>query len=415
MSTGIKTTLPLPSPGGVDLLSWSFVQDPYSTYEKLRESGVVRRHVVKTLATELNAWVVTDYEQGRALLADSRLSKDAVNLPAVVNAQSLDAESSAPEHPRSMLFSDPPEHTRLRKLIGRAFTMRRVEKMRPWIEATTDRLLDGIVPGRDFDLVEDIALALPIYVIGNLLGVPEERFDDFKRWSGALASVDISAEEKQRAIGQAFAYLAELVKEKRANPGDDMVSALIEADTGGVGLDDTELMSTIFLVMNAGYETTANMISSGVLALLTHPDQRDVLRADTTLVPGAVEEFLRYESPLNMSTIRFTTSPVEVGEVTIPENEIVFIALMSANRDPGKFADPNRLDVTRAGAQAHVSFGHGVHHCLGAPLARLEGEIVFRKLLERFPHWEPAVDPAALEWRYTAQFRGLERLPVRMS
>ncbi len=403
------------SSSGADLLSWSFVQDPYSTYEKLRESGVVDRHVVKTLATELDAWVVTDYDNGRALLADPRLSKDAVNLPAIVNARSLDPEYSAPEHPRSMLFSDPPEHTRLRKLIGRAFTMRRVEKMRPWIERTTDALLDGVRPGREFDLVDDIALALPIYVIGNLLGVPEERFDDFKTWSGALASVDISAEEKQKAIGQAFAYLAQLIQEKRAAPGDDMISALIEADDDGVRLTDTELMSTVFLVMNAGYETTANMISSGVLALLTHPGQRDVLRADTTLVPGAVEEFLRYESPLNVSTIRFTTGPVEVGGVTIPENEIVFIALMSANRDPARFAEPNRLDVTRSGAHAHLSFGHGVHHCLGAPLARLEGEIVFRKLLERFPTWELAVDPESLEWRYTAQFRGLEKLPVRLS
>ncbi|MFG2880529.1 cytochrome P450 [Streptomyces sp. NPDC048337] len=401
--------------GGVDLLSWSFVQDPYATYEKLREEGAVRRHVVKTLATELHAWVVTDYENGRALLADPRLSKDAVNLPAVVTSQSVDPDFQATEQPRSMLFSDPPEHTRLRKLIGKAFTMRRVQKMRPWIEQTTDALLERIVPGEEFDLVDDIALALPIYVIGNLLGVPEERFEDFKTWSGALASVDISAEEKQKALGQAFAYLGQLVAEKRANPGEDMVSALIEADDDGVKLTDTELMSTIFLVMNAGYETTANMISSGVLALLEHPGQEALLRADPSLIPGAVEEFLRYESPLNLSTIRYTTSPVEVGDVTIPEGEIVFIALMSGNRDPEKYADPNRLDVTRPSAHSHLSFGHGVHHCLGAPLARLEGEIIFTKLLERFPDWRLTVEPAALEWRYTAQFRGLEKLPVRMA
>ncbi len=420
MSTALGKDLPLSigttiEAGGVDLLSWSFVQDPYATYEKLREEGAVRRHVVKTLATELHAWVVTDYENGRALLADPRLSKDAVNLPAVVTAQSVDPDFQATEQPRSMLFSDPPEHTRLRKLIGKAFTMRRVQKMRPWIEQTTDALLERIVPGEEFDLVDDIALALPIYVIGNLLGVPEERFEDFKTWSGALASVDISAEEKQKALGQAFVYLGQLVAEKRADPGEDMVSALIEADDDGVRLTDTELMSTIFLVMNAGYETTANMISSGVLALLDHPDQQQKLRADPSLIPGAVEEFLRYESPLNLSTIRYTTSPVEVGDVTIPEGEIVFIALMSANRDPGKYADPNRLDVTRPSAHSHLSFGHGVHHCLGAPLARLEGEIVFTKLLERFPDWRLTVAPAALEWRYTAQFRGLEKLPVRMA
>ncbi|MDH6131110.1 cytochrome P450 [Kitasatospora sp. MAA4] len=414
MSTAPPTVATLTA-GGVDLLSWRFVQDPYATYQDLRDAGTVRRHVVKTLATELNAWVVTDYDNGRALLTDPRLSKDAVNLPAIVNARAVDPNTSAPEHPRSMLFSDPPEHTRLRKLIGKAFTMRRVERMREWIEQTTDELLDQVItPGEEFDLVEEIALALPIYVIGNLLGVPAERFGDFKAWSGALASVDISAEEKQRAIGQAFGYLGQLIQEKRANPGEDMVSALIEADDDGVRLTDTELMSTIFLVMNAGYETTANMISSGVLALLQHPEQLALLRSDLSLLPGAVEEFLRYESPLNLSTIRFTTSPVQVGEVTIPENEIVFVALMSANRDPARFADPNRLDVTRT-SNAHLSFGHGVHHCLGAPLARLEGEIVFRKLLERFPDWELAAEPAALRWRYTAQFRGLETLPVRLT
>jgi len=174
-------------------------------------------------------------------------------------------------------------------------------------------------------------------------------------------------------------------------------------------------MSTIFLVMNAGYETTANMISSGVLALLTHPQELARLRADPALLPGAIEEFLRYESPLNMSTIRYTTEPVEVGSTTIPAGAVVFIALPSANRDPDRFADPDRLDVARPGSNGHLSFGHGIHHCLGAPLARLEGEIVFRALLDRFPSWELVGPGDELTWRYTAQFRSLIALPVRLS
>lgn len=396
----------------IDLLSWSFVQDPYSTYETLRAGGSVSRQVVKTLATELDVWLVTNYEDSRALLADPRLSKDSVGLPKVVNSHSVDGSQSATEQPKSMLFSDPPDHTRLRKLMGKAFTMRRVEQMRPWIEKTIDELLGTIEPGAMFDFVERIALPLPIYVIGKLLGVPAERFDDFKAWSGALASVDMSALQKQQALGEAFAYLGELVQAKRADPGDDLVSALIEAQDDGLRLEMRELMSTIFLVMNAGYETTANMISSGVLALLENPAQRELLNQDRTLLPAGIDEFLRYESPLNLSTIRYTTSPIEVGGITIPANEIVFVALLSANRDPARFTDPHRLDVTREGANAHLSFGHGIHHCLGAPLARLEGEILFDKLLERFGRWELGVPVGELTWRYTTQFRGLASLPI---
>lgn len=400
-----------PQADDVDLLSWSFVQDPYTTYARLRQDGPVTRQIVKTLATELNAWVVTSHEHGRALLADPRLSKDSVALPGVVNRHSVDGSQSATEQPKSMLFSDPPDHTRLRRLLGKAFTMRRVEQMRPWIVRQVDDLLDGVRPGEEFDLVDRIALALPIYVIGNLLGVPEERFADFKVWSSALASVDITAEEKQQALGAAFGYLRELIAQKAAAPADDMISALIQAADDGVRLQPAELMSTVFLVMNAGYETTANMISSGVLALLTHPDQQELLRTDPSLLPGAIEEFLRFESPLNLSTIRFSTADIAVGDVVIPAGEIVFVAFPAANRDPALYDDPDRLRVDRR-AGSHLSFGHGIHHCVGAPLARLEGEIVFRALLERFAQWQLAVPVEHLTWRYTAQFRGLERLPV---
>ncbi|WP_211588535.1 cytochrome P450 family protein [Allorhizocola rhizosphaerae] len=400
-----------PQTDEADLLSWSFVQDPYTTYARLREQGPVTRQVVKTLATELNAWVVTSHEHGRALLSDSRLSKDSVALPGVVNRHAVDGSRSATEQPKSMLFSDPPDHTRLRRLLGKAFTMRRVEEMRPWIVRQVESLLDGVRPGEEFDLVDRIALPLPIYVIGNLLGVPEERFADFKSWSSALASVNITAEEKQQALGAAFRYLGELIAQKREEPADDMISALIQAQDEGTRLEPAELMSTVFLVMNAGYETTANMISSGMLALLTHPDQQELLRADLSLLPSAIEEFLRFESPLNLSTIRFSTEAIEVGDVTIPAGEIVFIALLAANRDPEQFAEPDRLRVDRRAGQ-HLSFGHGIHHCVGAPLARLEGEIVFRALLERFGKWQLAVPVEHLTWRYTAQFRGLERLQV---
>ncbi|MFI7099645.1 cytochrome P450 [Streptomyces sp. NPDC050161] len=411
-----------PPPGHRSLLAPEFFQDPHAVYQDLRGQGTVHRRVVKTFAAEMDAWVVTGYEEARALLADPRLSKDARSLPQVIAANFVPDETAppgaappaAPPNPRNMLFSDPPDHTRLRRLIGKAFTMRRVEKMRPWIENATDELLDTIVADRAFDLVEEVALALPIYVIGNLLGVADDRFADIRRWNAVLTNIDGSADEKQTALAQMYAYMGGLIESKRSQPGDDMVTALLEAQDDGSGLDEGELLSTIFLVMNAGYETTANMISSGVLALLRHPEVQERLRQAPELIPGAIEEFLRFEGPLNLATIRFTKDPVQVGDVLIPRDAIVFVSLLSANRDAGRFPGPERFDIERP-ASGHVAFGHGIHHCLGAPLARLEGEVVFRKLLARFASWQLAVPEASLRWRYSMQFRGLDRLPLRLS
>jgi cytochrome P450 len=398
--------------GDVDLLSRSFAQDPHCSYRRVREDGLTRRHVVKTLATALHAWVVTDYDDARALLADARLAKDVDGLIEAMERNRVHETDVIARTPRSMLFSDPPDHTRLRKLVTHAFTTRRVERLRPWIEDLTERLLDQVPDGEGFDLVDVIANALPILVIGQMLGVPQDRREDFRRWNGVLASLETSAEEKKVAHGLAFDYLRELIRDKRANPGDDMISALIAAEADGTHLDEPELLASTFLLMNAGYETTAHMISSGVLTLLENPEQQRMLRADPSLLPGAIEEFLRYESPLNMATARYTAEPATVGEVTIPAGEVVFISLLAANRDPRRFPDPDVFDVARPN-RGHLSFGHGIHHCIGAPLARMEGQIVFSRMLARFPRWEAVVADSELEWKYSAQFRGLERLPVR--
>ncbi|WP_239396909.1 cytochrome P450 [Frankia sp. CiP3] len=397
----------------IDLLSWGFAQDPHGHYALLRADGTVRRHVVQTLATQLNAWVVTDYQQARALLADPRLSKEIEPLLDAMTANAVDPTQTIARTPRSMLFSDPPDHTRLRRMLGDVFTMRRVERLRPWIEDLTDSLLDQIVPGEEFDLVERLAMALPILVIGQLLGIPPERRHDFRDWNATLASVQATAAQKREAHGRAFAYLGELIAQKRREPGEDLVTGMITTRRDG-NLTDDELLATTYLMMNAGYETTAHMISSGMVALLTHADQLELLRGDHGLLPGAVEEFLRLESPLNMATIRFTAQPVQLGDVRIEAGEIVFIALLSANRDPARFPDPDRFDIQRRN-RGHLSFGHGIHHCIGAPLARMEGEIVFGRLLERFSTWELAVPVESLQWKFSAQFRGLEALPVRLS
>ncbi|WP_036372084.1 cytochrome P450 [Micromonospora sp. ATCC 39149] len=395
-----------------NLLSRAFLQNPYPVYRDMREAGPAKRVVVKTLTLELHAWVVTRYEDARRLLADPRLSKDGGEMPRIIERNKVGTDTVGLSNFKSMLFSDPPDHTRLRRIIGRAFTMRRVQAMRPLIESTVDDLLDGIVAGAETDVVDTIALALPIYVIGQLLGVPQDRHEDFRAWNGVLTSVTATMVEKQQAYGAAGAYLTELIAAKRADPGDDLIGALVQPPDADYALDDGELLSTIFLVMNAGYETTASMIGTAVHALLVDPATQARLRAEPELVAGSVEEFLRYESPLNLATARFTREPVELDGVVIPTDELVFVSLAAANRDPGRFDSPDQLDLARS-ANAHLSFGHGIHHCVGAPLARLEGEVLLRRLLDRFPRWELAASAAELSWRDSLQFRALDRLPVR--
>ena len=397
-----------------DLLSWDFIQDPYLTYREMRAGTGPRRLIIKTLGTGLHAWLVTEYNDVRRLLADPRLSKAPGGAAPIVAKHSTEDVSGESITSESMLFSDPPQHSRLRRMFGRAFTMRRTENLRPRIEEITDQVLGSVPTGAEIDLVETVAMAIPIAVIGELLGVPRAAHHDLRRWNRTLTSVDSEPSEKYQAYMASLEYFRDLVaqKAKSHDTADDLIGAMI--DPGNEErFGEFELLSTIFLVMNAGYETTANLISSSVYALLKHPEQLELLRGDATLIPNAVEEFLRYESPLNLSTLRYTTETVEIGDTVVPAGEVVFLALCSANRDPDRFAEPDRLDIRR-NAATHLAFGHGIHHCVGAPLARLEGEIVLARLLDMFPHWEAAEPLDRLSWRYTLQFRGLERLPVRL-
>jgi cytochrome P450 len=397
-----------------DLLSWDFIQDPYLTYREMRAGTGPRRLVIKTLSTGLHAWLVTEYSDVRRLLADPRLSKAAGRAAPIIAKHSTEDVSGESITSESMLFSDPPQHSRLRTMFSRAFTMRRTENLRPRIEELTDQVLGSVPTGAEIDLVESVAMAIPIAVIGELLGVPRAAHHDLRRWNRTLTSVDSEPSEKYRAYMASLEYFRNLIAEKvrSHDTADDLINAMINPDNEE-RFDESELLSTIFLMMNAGYETTANLISSSVYALLKHPEQLELLRGDATLIPNAVEEFLRYESPLNLSTLRYTTEPVEIGDTVVPAGEVVFLALCSANRDPDRFAEPDRLDIRRNVA-THLAFGHGIHHCVGAPLARLEGEIVLARLLEMFPHWEAAEPLDRLSWRYTLQFRGLERLPMRL-
>ncbi|MFI5571920.1 cytochrome P450 [Streptomyces sp. NPDC051740] len=394
----------------VDLaaLGESFTRDPYPVYARLRSQGPVHR--VRMPEGGAEAWLVVGYEAGRAALADQRLSKDWSKA-----SPSLPLGAISPG--THMLRADPPDHTRLRKLVAREFTTRRVEELAPRIQETTDTLLDRMLaaPGGRVDLVEALSFPLPISVICELLGVPDLDRESFRAWSNdALGAAD--PELRQAAAKSMAHYLVELVGRKRQQPGDDLMSGLIHnSEDDGDRLSHEELLGMAWLLLVAGHETTVNLISNAVLALLTHSEQLAALRADPSLVDAAVEEALRYEGPLETPTFRFTTEPVTIGDTVIPGGgELVLVAMADANRDPERFPEPDRFDILRD-ARGHVAFGHGIHHCLGAPLARLEARIALRTLLERCPDLALDVHPAAITWRPGMMIRGPRSLPVRFA
>lgn len=394
-------------------LEESFVQDPHVVYDLLREQAPAHK-VLLPFGTE--AWVVTRYEDARTALADPRLSKDMARanefwMRVYDNVSDEVAETFDQSLSAHMLNADPPDHTRLRKLVNKAFTARRVEALRPRIEEITESLLDAMAGQDEVDLLEAFAFPLPITVICELLGVPVEDRSDFRKWSALILS---DTGDEVSASRQMAGYLRDLIARKRASAGDDLLHALLEARDDNDQLSEHELIAMVFLLLVAGHETTVNLIGNGVLALLRNPSQLELLRSDPALLPGAVEEFLRYDGPINLATFRWTTEPVRLGEVEIPMGEFVLVSLLAANHDPARFADPSKLDVTRP-AGGHVAFGHGIHYCLGAPLARLEGEIAIGRLLERFPNLQLASEqPSTLRWRASTLIHGLEELPVRL-
>ncbi|WP_199430601.1 cytochrome P450 family protein [Qaidamihabitans albus] len=394
-------------------LGAEFLQDPHEVSRLLRAEAPVRPVI---MPRGLRVWLVTGYADARTLLADHRLSKDSARASAVFERRLTTTGDRSTPLSRSlaahMLNSDPPDHTRLRKLVGKAFTARTVARLRPRIEEIADRLLDDMAGAREVDLLEAFAFPLPITVICELLGVPDDARGDFRAWSGTLLDT-ATPEQFDHAAGHMAAYLAELVARKRAAPTDDLLSALVHATDEGDALSEEELVSMAFLLLVAGHETTVNLIGNGVLALLREPGQLAALRADPALLPNAVEEFLRYEGPVHIATLRFTTEPVPVGGTEIPAEEFVMISLLAADRDPARFGDPDRLDITRP-AGGHLAFGHGIHYCLGAPLARLEGEIAIGRLLARYGGLRLVAEPETLRWRDSTLIRGLQELPVRL-
>ncbi len=387
--------------GGGDLLPL-LQRDPYPFYEQLRRSGPV------VWAPSLERWLVTGHPEVVEVLRDERFSADRRKWRGFEPVVEPGREGA-----RSMLVVDPPDHTRLRTLVQKAFTPRVVERLRPRIEALVKEALDEAEARGSMDLVADLAYPLPVTVIAELLGVPVEDRSAFRRWSDALvgALYPVALTDRRSAVLAArdalHAYLERVVSERRAAPRDDLISRLVEAEEQGDRLSGPELLAMGVLLLVAGHETTVNLIGNGINALLAHPDQLARLRDEPELIEPAVEELLRYDSPVQL-TGRVALEELELGGRRVEPGQMLMLLLGAANRDPRVFAEPERLDLGRD-PNPHLAFGRGIHFCLGAPLARLEGQIAIRELVRRFPTLRLAGTP---ERRPTVTLRGFASLPL---
>jgi pimeloyl-[acyl-carrier protein] synthase len=387
-----------------------FVADPYPFYARLRTEDPVHQ-------SPMGLWVLTRYDDVARVLRDPRFGRKGFD--ELVNAR-FGTEPDQPGLATSMLFRDPPDHTRLRTLVSKAFTPRVIEGLRPHIQQIVDGLLDRVRDRRAMDLIADLAFPLPVIVISEMLGVPAADRDRFRQWSQDVArSLDAIAlpvgpeviergNAARRALGD---YFRGLIAERRQRPQADLLTGLIAAEEQGDTLSPPELLATCVLLLVAGHETTVNLIGNGMLALLRHPAELRRLRAEPALLPSAVEELLRWDSPVQR-TGRIAATDVELGGRLIPKGALVSAVVGAANRDPAHFPEPDRLDLARPDNR-HLAFGWGIHFCLGAPLARVEGQIAIGALARRLPGLALATDRP--EWRESSALRGLRALPVTFS
>ncbi len=414
-------------------MSADFRERAFECYEEMRAKCPVT-HAIVTSGEDGGEdrrlfnrplWLVTGYEEGSRALLDRAIT---VDITTVLSPEQL---AQMPETPpefqaltRNILTVDPPEHSRLRKLVQPSFTASAIEKLRPRIQQITDELLDAAeaaaaargetAPERTMELISQFSYPLPITVICEMLGIPPEDREQTRLWSEDLLSAGTveRQEEIGRNIGEFIAFLRELFARKRENPTDDLISQLLQVEVEGDRLTEDEILAMVFILFVAGHITTVNLVANGFFALLTHPEQAARLRSDASIVPNAVEEILRYYGPAETTTPRFVRQNVELGGQTLTKGESLLVVLAAADRDPARFANPQAFDITREDANRHIAFGKGIHACLGAPLARLEGQIALETLFRRYPDLRLAVPENEITWA-PSFLRSLTGLPLK--
>ncbi|MER6082305.1 cytochrome P450 [Streptomyces sp. NPDC001833] len=399
-----------PDQDGRVVIDPAFKADAPARYARLRELGPI--HPAE-FHLGLKGWVVVGYDLAREALTHPALLKDSTPATEALAAAGYVLNKPSVGLGAQMMEADPPEHTRLRRLASAAFTPSRTAELAPRIEQIAHDLIDALPATGEVDLVEAFNARLPATVIAELLGIPEKHRADFRRWSGQ--ALRVASPEHRPALAGLHGLLTDLVADKRRSPRDDLLSALVAVrDEEDGRLSEEELVGTALMLVVAGHESTVNLLGNAVLGLLQHPDQMEQLRERPELMPGAVEEFLRYDTSVERSTSRYAAEDLELAGVSIPRGSMVVVALGAAGRDAPQAADddPSVLDVTRPGAR-HLAFGHGIHYCLGAPLARLETTLALRILLARVPELELAVPADSLEWIGSGIVRGVLALPVR--
>lgn len=393
-----------------DLFSQTFKADPFPTFTRMRQNDPIYAHHAPDGRV---IWYITRYEDVVAILRDNEhFVKDVRH---AFTPEPLSRRTTLHQLiNENMLFADPPDHTRLRALVNQAFTPKRIEALRPRLHQLAHELLDRVAPLGQMDLMADYALPLPVVVIADLLGIPEADRAAVADWSQAIISPGSrghtykARKQKVRAL---VVYLRELFQERGLRPRDDLITALVQAESAGDRLSEAELSSMVALLIVTGHETTVNLIGNGVLSLLQHPEQLALVREKPELMAQAVEELLRYDGPVETSTTRWVGQTTTYKGHTMQRGDVVRLVFTSANRDETAFTCPNSLDITRSDNK-HLAFGMGIHYCLGAPLARLEGAIALTILWQRLPSLRLAISPDALAWRSGVLFRGLRELPV---
>ncbi len=397
----------------LNIASSDFKTNAYPLYSRLREEKPVCKTV---LPTKQEAWLVARYDDVSRLLKDQRFVKDPAN---AMTPEQLAREPRTPKMfaplTRNMLGLDDPDHARLKRLVQAGFTPRRIEQLSARTEDIAAKLLDRLNGKTHFDLIADFAMPFPVTVISELLGVPETDRARFARWSHTLLSMPLGSWKMVFSVPDIvrfMRYLRKLVAMKRDYPEDDLVSALVSLESEGEKLNGDELLAMIAILLSAGHETTTNLIGNGMLALLQNPDAFEQLKSEPSLIDTAIEELLRFSGPVETSTFRYAREDLEIEGVAIPKGGLVLGIVASANRDQRQFQNAHILDIARS-PNRHLTFGEGGHYCVGAALARMEGQIAFNAILKRFPHLHLDAPVASLKWREGLVLRGLKALPVR--